>query len=77
MIATIEQAKKSENWLKESGKYIPHPATWLNAKGWEDEDAEPNPLDGVLSEKGQATVRVLQSWMEDKEGEDHEEQKQL
>jgi len=37
MLATIERAKKSEDWLKNSGQYIPHPATWLNAKGWEDE----------------------------------------
>ena len=36
-----------------------------------------NPLNGILSEKGQATVRNLESWMKDKEGEDHEEQKQL
>lgn len=31
-------AKKTIDWTKESGKYIPHPATWLNAKGWQDED---------------------------------------
>jgi len=37
MLATIERAKKSGDWLKEDGKYIPHPATWLNGKGWEDE----------------------------------------
>jgi len=37
MLATIERATKSEDWLKDEGKYIPHPATWLNARGWEDE----------------------------------------
>jgi len=37
MLATIERAKKSADWQKEDGRYIPHPATWLNAKGWEDE----------------------------------------
>ena len=37
MIARIEQAKTSEDWIEEQGKYIPHPATWLNARGWEDE----------------------------------------
>lgn len=37
MIAAIERAKKSEEWRKENGRYIPYPATWLNAKGWEDE----------------------------------------
>lgn len=37
MLATIERAKKSEEWRKESGRYIPYPATWLNGKRWEDE----------------------------------------
>jgi len=37
MLAAIERAKKSEEWRKENGRYIPYPATWLNAKGWEDE----------------------------------------
>lgn len=37
MIAKIEQAKKSEQWQKDGGQFIPYPATWLNAKGWEDE----------------------------------------
>ncbi len=37
MLTSIERAKTSEGWLKEHGQFIPHPATWLNAKGWEDE----------------------------------------
>lgn len=37
MLATIERAKKSVDWQKDDGQYIPYPATWLNAKGWEDE----------------------------------------
>ena len=40
ILSAIEKAKKSEDWQKEEGKYIPHPATWLNAKGWEDEYIE-------------------------------------
>ena len=37
MLSKIEQAKISKDWLKDGGQYIPHPATWLNSKGWEDE----------------------------------------
>ena len=37
ILDTIGKFKNSEEWTKENGKYIPHPATWLNAKGWEDE----------------------------------------
>jgi hypothetical protein len=39
ILAAIERAKKSTDWQKENGRFIPHPATWLNAKGWEDEQA--------------------------------------
>jgi hypothetical protein len=37
MIDKIKQAKNSNEWIKENGQFIPYPATWLNAKGWEDE----------------------------------------
>jgi len=37
ILAGLERAKASYDWQKEGGKYIPYPATWLNAKGWEDE----------------------------------------
>ena len=40
ILAKIEQAKKSADWLKDSGQFIPHPATWLNRKCWEDEFPE-------------------------------------
>ena len=29
--------KESPDWLKDDGKFIPYPATWLNGKRWEDE----------------------------------------
>ena len=38
ILAGIERAKTSEQWTRDDGKFIPYPATWLNAKGWEDED---------------------------------------
>jgi len=41
LLSAIELAKKSPEWTKDNGKYIPYPATWLNAKGWEDELDEP------------------------------------
>lgn len=62
MIATIERAKKSEEWQKERGKYIPHPATWLNAKGWEDEDVDVHPLTGIVSDKTIRTITMLDQW---------------
>ena len=37
ILAAIEQQKKSEQWTKDGGQFIPHPATWLNGRRWEDE----------------------------------------
>jgi hypothetical protein len=32
----LYRAEESIDWTKDNGQYIPHPSTWLNAKGWED-----------------------------------------
>lgn len=41
MIKAINAWKQSEQWTKDGGQYIPHPATWLNGRRWEDEPAQP------------------------------------
>jgi hypothetical protein len=48
ILTALEAAKKSEDWLKEDGKYIPHPSTWLNAKGWEDEIVEARDIEIII-----------------------------
>lgn len=42
IIKAVEDAKKTKDWQKENGKYIPYPATYLNGKRWEDEGNETN-----------------------------------
>lgn len=37
LIDAVEKQKRSEQWTKENGRYIPNPATWLNQGRWEDE----------------------------------------
>ena len=37
ILSAIERAKTSDEWFKDNGQFIPYPASWLNAKGWEDE----------------------------------------
>lgn len=58
---TIERAMTSEDWQKEGGKFIPYPATWLGARGWEDEIAAP-PLEGAVSEVTARNLRALRGW---------------
>lgn len=40
IIAAVEKQKQTPQWLKEDGRFIPHPATWLNQRRWEDEIPE-------------------------------------
>jgi len=43
MIQAIEKQKCSDQWKKGGGQYIPHPASWIRGKRWEDE-----PLPGKI-----------------------------
>ncbi|MBD5112146.1 MAG: hypothetical protein HDT42_06355 [Ruminococcaceae bacterium] len=42
ILASLEQQKRSVQWTKDNGQFIPYPATWLNGKRWEDELQEVN-----------------------------------
>lgn len=37
ILKAIERQKASNQWTKDNGQFIPHPATWLNQRRWEDE----------------------------------------
>ncbi len=37
MLGAIEAQKRSEQWTRDGGQYIPYPATWLNGERWNDE----------------------------------------
>lgn len=37
ILAAVKRATTSADWQKDGGHFVPYPATWLNAKGWEDE----------------------------------------
>lgn len=41
MINAVQQQKQSEQWTKDNGQYIPHPATWIHQRRWEDETTYP------------------------------------
>lgn len=48
MIQAVQAYKKTEQWKRDGGQFIPHPSTWLNQRRWEDSpktgDPEPDPL---------------------------------
>lgn len=36
IMSSLDALKKSEDWLKENGKYIPMASTWINGERWND-----------------------------------------
>ena len=57
IISKVVLLKSSQEWLREGGEFIPYPATWLRAKGWEDEvgptsvaPAEPDDTESAMQE---------------------------
>lgn len=37
ILAAVEVQKQWEQWQEENGRFIPHPQTWLNREGWNDQ----------------------------------------
>ena len=40
IVAAVEEQKRWPDWTKDGGRFIPHPATWLNRGSWSDEPTE-------------------------------------
>lgn len=38
MLKALEWQRRSEGWVKEKGKYIPHPTTYLHGERWDDQE---------------------------------------
>lgn len=38
LLSAILRQSRSDEWKKDNGKYIPHPATWINGRRWEDDE---------------------------------------
>lgn len=50
VLTDIENRAQSADWRKEGGKYIPHPATYLNQRRWEDAETNaPILKNGILA----------------------------
>lgn len=41
IVAAVEVQKSWPAWTRDGGQYIPHPSTWLNAGGWDNEPPTP------------------------------------
>lgn len=66
LLEAIENQKKSAQWCKDDGQFIPHPTTWLNGKRWEDQlpvdNKIPKGASGIL---GDAELEAIRKVMAD------------
>lgn len=63
LIDAVERQKKSSQWCKDNGQYIPNPATWLNQERWLDEmdtNMGYSVPRGASGQLGQAEMEAIQ-----------------
>lgn len=71
LIAAVEAQKRSKQWTRDNGQYIPNPATWLNQGRWEDvlETAPAESSDMFqMDEAASQAIQAMKRWKEKKEG---------
>lgn len=49
ILTALDTHKHSDQWTRDGGRFIPHPATWLNGRRWE--DAPPPSRDDLDNER--------------------------
>jgi hypothetical protein len=62
IIEAIEKQKHSEQWIRDGGKYIPYPSSWLNKERWKDEGIDQHPLAGKVSDKTIRNIETFNTW---------------
>lgn len=60
ILEAVSQHRSCRQWLSEGGRFIPHPATWLNQKRWEDELDPDVPM---LSSRTVGNLAAGEAWL--------------
>jgi hypothetical protein len=61
MLTAIETQRRTHQWQKENGQFIPNPSTWLNQSRWED---EPQGVEIVVASQKNDAPKLGITWME-------------
>lgn len=62
ILRALPHHRDSEQWQREGGRFIPHPATWLNQRRWEDDLQQTEPADVAASLVVQEPPRELKHY---------------
>ena len=66
LLDALKQHKKSTQWTKDGGQFIPHPATWLNGRRWEDSVIMDTGIPkGASGELGEAELWAIKRVLEE------------
>lgn len=64
LVTAVERAKSCEQWVKDGGRFVPYPATWLRAEQWDDvhevEVARPATFEERLMARFEARGNVVE-----------------
>lgn len=61
IIEAVIWQSQSDDWLRDGGRYVPYPATFLRGERWTDE----KPETPRVSERTIATARAVQEFLND------------
>lgn len=56
ILSAIQKHRTSDQWKKDGGQFIPHPATWINQRRWEDDMLQ----DGSSAPSGDSTETLAE-----------------
>ncbi len=64
LLDALGKQRRSHQWNRENGRFIPQPATWLKERRWEDQLPAPVPkgASGELGESEMAAIRQMLAW---------------
>lgn len=62
LLTALAWQREQDQWRKDGGQFIPHPATWLRAERWADEPVEVAPVWDTRT-KGNASAAVAQRFL--------------
>ena len=68
ILKAVEAQKQTKSWLKDGGKYIPYPSTWLYNERWNDEiidykEDEPDFKPQTYAQARDAEQRGRSKWL--------------
>lgn len=61
IIAAVCEQRTWPQWQRDGGQFIPHPATWLHRRQWEDE--APTVKTPLLTPRGQQALDATKEWL--------------